>query len=110
MVTDIDKEINKKLVMKKNYCIICFSLISIASFSQDRTSNSQTLTAITHVNIVDVKNEKILAGAMLQMTNKFAVYNRKKIAEDAISKFSYRVIGKKLDEIYSKVLSITHKK
>ncbi len=47
--------------MKTNYCIICFSLISIALFSQDRTSNSQTLTAITHVNIVDVKNEKIIS-------------------------------------------------
>ncbi len=47
--------------MKRNYSIICFSLISIALFSQDRTSNSQTLTAITHVNIVDVKNEKIIS-------------------------------------------------
>lgn len=57
--------------------------------------------------LVDVKNEKILAEAMFQMINKSAVYNRKKIAEDAISKFSYPVIGKKLDDIYNGVLSTT---
>ena len=57
--------------------------------------------------LVGPTNEKVLAGAMLQMINNYAAYNRKKIAEDAISKFSYPVIGKKLDDIYSEVFSTT---
>jgi glycosyltransferase involved in cell wall biosynthesis len=41
--------------------------------------------------------EKMLAG--------YAVYNRKKIAEDAAGKFSYSVIGREMDEIYRAILS-----
>ncbi|HEV7780023.1 MAG TPA: glycosyltransferase [Chitinophagaceae bacterium] len=41
--------------------------------------------------------EKVISGR----TN----YNHKKIAEDARGKFSYMVIGKKLDEIYSGVIA-----
>ncbi|MEP6700486.1 MAG: glycosyltransferase [Bacteroidota bacterium] len=76
------------------------------------TTNVGGITELVNENnslLVNVKNEKILAEAMLEMTNKSALYNRKKIAEDAISKFSYPVIGKKLDEIYNEVLSITDK-
>jgi len=60
--------------------------------------------------MVEPKDEKALAGAMLKMMNNYAGYDRKKIAENAISKFSYPVIGKKLDNIYGTVLATTGKK
>jgi hypothetical protein len=39
------------------------------------------------------------------MVKNYSAYNREKIAEQATSRFSYPVIGKKLDEIYSEVTS-----
>jgi glycosyltransferase involved in cell wall biosynthesis len=55
--------------------------------------------------LVVPKNETSLAAAMQQMMDKYAEYDRKKIAEDAKSKFSYPVTGKKLDEIYTAIIS-----
>ncbi|MBK7560825.1 MAG: glycosyltransferase [Chitinophagaceae bacterium] len=48
------------------------------------------------------KDEEALAGVMRQMMDNYAKFDRKKIAEDAQSRFSYPVIGKKIDEIYSR--------
>jgi glycosyltransferase involved in cell wall biosynthesis len=44
-----------------------------------------------------------LAGAMKKMIDNYSVFDRKKIAEDAKSKFNYSVVGKKFDEVYSAV-------
>lgn len=55
--------------------------------------------------LVEAKDEPALAAAFQKMMNNYAAYNRKKIAEDAIGKFSYPVIGKKLDMIYSSILT-----
>lgn len=45
-------------------------------------------------------NDKELAAAMEQMIIVYHRYNRQKIAEEATNKFSYRVVGSKLDAIY----------
>jgi len=50
--------------------------------------------------LIEAKNEEALAGAMQQMINNYRNYDREKIAGKAKNKFSYEVIGKKLDEIY----------
>jgi glycosyltransferase involved in cell wall biosynthesis len=50
--------------------------------------------------LIEPKDERALAGAMKKMMDNYSMYNRDKIAEDAIGKFSYPVIGKKMDDIY----------
>ena len=53
--------------------------------------------------LVEPKGEESLAAAMQEMMTNYGGYNRKKIAEDAMGKFSYPVVGKKLDDIYSRI-------
>ncbi len=55
--------------------------------------------------LIEPRDTAALSSAMEKMTREQQGYDRKKIAEDAGSKFSYVVIGKKLDEIYSAVIS-----
>lgn len=50
-------------------------------------------------------NVQALADAMQQIINNYTEFDRRKIAEDAQQKFSYAVIGKKLDEVYKSVLN-----
>ena len=52
--------------------------------------------------LVEPGNEKALFVAMRTVQADYTRYNRKKIAEDAAGKFSYPVIGKKLDVVYTK--------
>jgi glycosyltransferase involved in cell wall biosynthesis len=54
-------------------------------------------------NGILIKTDKIdeLTEAMKKMIDKYGAFDRKKIAEDAKSKFNYSVVGKKFDEIYS---------
>lgn len=54
--------------------------------------------------LIPAGNDEALAAAMKNMIASYHKYNSKKIAEDAQSKFSYQVIGKKFDEIYSSLL------
>ncbi len=51
--------------------------------------------------LIEPKDETALANAMQKMMNDYVKYSHNKIAEDAQCKFSYEVIGKKMDEIYS---------
>jgi glycosyltransferase involved in cell wall biosynthesis len=53
--------------------------------------------------LVNPRDTNALGNAMQKMIAAADVYDRKKIAENAAGKFSYSVIGKKLDEIYSKI-------
>lgn len=53
--------------------------------------------------LVEPKDEGALARAMQQMMEKYAAFTCKKIAEDAQGKFSYPVIGKKFDEVYTAI-------
>jgi glycosyltransferase involved in cell wall biosynthesis len=52
-----------------------------------------------------VKTDKVeeLKDAMKKMIDNYAAFNRKKIAEDAKSKFNYSIVGKKFDDVYAVV-------
>ena len=56
--------------------------------------------------LVNPGNEDELLAAMHQVVSGNIQFDRKKIAEDAVGKFSYPVIGKQLDDIYRKMLSL----
>lgn len=56
--------------------------------------------------LVNPCNEDELLRAMHQVVSGNVQIDRKKIAEDAVGKFSYPVIGKQLDDIYSKLFSL----
>lgn len=54
--------------------------------------------------LVAAGDETALAAAMRRVSEYSSMFNRKKIAENAFSRFSYPVIGKKIDEIYQSIL------
>lgn len=54
--------------------------------------------------MVDPQDEKALATAMQEMITNYAIYNRKEIAEKAAGRFSFPVVGKNIDAIYSTVI------
>jgi glycosyltransferase involved in cell wall biosynthesis len=58
-------------------------------------------------NGILIKTDRIdeLTEAMKKMIDNYTAFNRKKIAEDAKSKFNYSIIGKKFDDIYSIISS-----
>lgn len=58
--------------------------------------------------LIEPKNEKAFTQAMHHMVNGINNYTRKKIAEDATGKFSYSVIGKKINTVYEAVMA-SHK-
>lgn len=62
---------------------------------------------VNHENGVLIKTDKIeeLTEVMRKMIDNYPVYNRKKIAEDAKSKFNYSVVGKKFDDVYTAISS-----
>lgn len=55
--------------------------------------------------VVEPKEIEALTNAMSEMVSNYSVYDHKKIAEDAKSKFSYSVIGKEFDEVYDSIIS-----
>lgn len=57
----------------------------------------------TNSVLIKPKDEKALTSAMQQIMIGYAAYDRKKIAEEASNKFSYSVIGKRFDEVYSRL-------
>jgi glycosyltransferase involved in cell wall biosynthesis len=62
---------------------------------------------VNNENGILIKTDKIeeLTEAMKKMMDNYNNFNRKKIAEDAKSKFNYSAVGKKFDEIYSVINS-----
>lgn len=62
------------------------------------------LVDATNSILVEAGNENNLAIGMQEMMKNQSAYNRKKIAEKAQLFFSYPVISKQLDEIYTAVL------
>lgn len=55
--------------------------------------------------LIDSLDKEALVVALASMVTNYTMYDRKKIAEQAKSRFSYPVIGKKLDEVYSTIIS-----
>ena len=57
--------------------------------------------------LVDSMDIKGLTRAMKNIISQYANYDRPAISGKAISQFSYPVIGKKLDDIYSGLVNKT---
>ncbi len=105
------------IVMQQSDCLILFSNIENSPCVIGEALCSGLPVIVTAVGgipelvnksnslLVAPKDEALLAAAMLQMMNEYSAFDRKKIAEDAKSKFSYPVIGKKLDEIYTAIIA-----
>ena len=55
--------------------------------------------------LIETLDKEALVVALASMVTNYTMYDRKKIAEQAKSRFSYPVIGKKLDEVYASVIS-----
>lgn len=55
--------------------------------------------------MIEPKDEESLTQAMHEMIEGVNKYDRKKIAENAIGKFSYSVIGKQINVVYGEVLA-----
>jgi len=55
--------------------------------------------------LVEAGNTFQLEEAMKKMIENYSSYDKKKIAEDAHGKFSYYIIGKKLDDLYKSVIT-----
>jgi glycosyltransferase involved in cell wall biosynthesis len=54
--------------------------------------------------LVEAEDEAALTIALKEMHTNYTKYNRKEIADAAAARFSYSVIGQKLDEIYSETI------
>ncbi|MBI5371806.1 MAG: glycosyltransferase [Sphingobacteriales bacterium] len=80
---------------------LCCGLPVIAT----RTGGIPELLSGENGVLVTPGAEDELVSAMRQLIMNFAQYDREKIAEAARGKFSYEVVGLKMDEIYSDVLA-----
>jgi glycosyltransferase involved in cell wall biosynthesis len=78
---------------------LCCGLPVIAT----RVGGIPELTDAGNSILITPGNDMELTNAMQQMIENYTVYNQKKIAENAQGKFSYSVIGKKLDAVYDEV-------
>lgn len=79
---------------------LCCGLPVIAT----RVGGIPELINETNGMLVESLDKKGLIAAMEEMITNYKAYNRKKIAEDAAGRFSYPVIGKKLDEVYASLI------
>lgn len=79
---------------------LCCGLPVIAT----RVGGIPELINETNGMLVESLDKKGLIAAMGEMITNYTAYNRKKIAEDAAGRFSYPVIGKKLDEVYASLI------
>jgi glycosyltransferase involved in cell wall biosynthesis len=57
--------------------------------------------------LIDPQDEAGLVTALHQMKDRYTKFDRASIAQRANAKFSYPVIGKKFDEIYSEMIERT---
>ena len=103
--------------MQKSQCLILFSNIEnspcviIEALSCGLPVIATTVGGIPELVdtsnglLVAPRNNNELLTAMVRMLNNYSGYDQQKIAEHAASKFSYPVIGKKLDEVYTSIVS-----
>lgn len=80
---------------------LCCGLPVIAT----RVGGVPELLDETNSILVEAGDTQTLATAMARIQKKPLAYDTKKIAENAQGKFSYKVIGKKLDDIYSEAIA-----
>ncbi len=81
-------------------CVICEALCTGLPVIASRVGGVPELVDGSNSILVEAGDENQLAGAMQDMIENYADFNRKKIAENANGKFSYPVIGKKISALY----------
>jgi glycosyltransferase involved in cell wall biosynthesis len=79
---------------------LCCGLPVIAT----RVGGIPELTDESNAILIQPGNDNELCNAMQLLINENSRFDSKKIAENAISKFSYAVIGKKFEEMYLSVI------
>jgi glycosyltransferase involved in cell wall biosynthesis len=55
--------------------------------------------------LVASEDEVALRQAILEMIEKYGLFNREAISKEAIGKFSYEIIGKQINELYHRLIS-----
>ncbi len=86
-------------------CVIGEALCCGIPVIATRVGGIPELVDETNSMLVEPGNIAMLVAAMSHMKNNRMQYDRKKIAESAKAKFSYPVIGKEFDRLYTEVIA-----
>jgi glycosyltransferase involved in cell wall biosynthesis len=86
-------------------CVIGESLCCGVPVIVTNVGGIPELVSSSNSILVEPGNTDQLEEAMKKMISTYSSYNKNKIAEDAQRKFSYNVIGKKIDELYQSVIN-----
>ena len=86
-------------------CVIGESLCCGLPVITTNVGGIPELTSESNSLLIESKDEDALTQAMHEMVGGINNYNRKKIAENAISKFSYSVIGKQINTVYEEIIA-----
>ncbi len=86
--------------MENSPCVIVEALCCGLPVIATGTGGIPELVNSTNGILLEPKDDRMLAAAMGEMMDNYSMYDRDKIAEQAIGKFSYQVIGKMMDDIY----------
>jgi glycosyltransferase involved in cell wall biosynthesis len=85
-------------------CVISESLCCGVPVIATNVGGIPELVSSANSVLVEPGNTQDLKEAMRKIIDNYTGYDKNKIAEDAQSKFSYSVIGKKIDELYQSVI------
>jgi len=92
-------------IMENSPCVICEALCCGLPVIATAVGGVPELLSTENSIQVQPGDEQDLVGAMRNMIQKENLFERNKIADNARSKFSYETIGKKLDAVYTEVLT-----
>ena len=85
-------------------CVIGESLCCGVPVITTNVGGIPELVSSSNSILVEPGDTQQLQEAMKKMINNYRGYEKNKIAEEAQSKFSYSVIGKKIDELYQSII------
>jgi glycosyltransferase involved in cell wall biosynthesis len=85
-------------------CVISESLCCGVPVIATNVGGIPELVSSANSILVEPDNTRQLQDAMKKIIDNYSGYDKNKIAEDAQRKFSYSVIGKKIDELYQSVI------
>jgi len=95
-------------IMFSNYenlpCVIAESLVSGLPVLSSNVGGIDEMISKENGILVAARNENELLRALYKLLNNTANYNGEKIATNAISKYSYEIVGKQFLNLYNKTL------